>query len=91
MRAKILARPFFPFGHTQARLPQRPVGGEFPIVLPRSLNQSTITVMQSGPNQNSVPGFTQGRRTRVAFNRSTSRGTDFPALAALTGQAAIGV
>ena len=29
--------------------PSRPVGGEFPIVLPKSLNESTFAVMQSGP------------------------------------------
>jgi hypothetical protein len=67
------------------------VGGEFPIVLPRSLNESTFAVMRPDPKQNSAPCFTQGRRTRVTFNRSISRGTEFPVLAALTGQAAIGV
>jgi hypothetical protein len=69
----------------------RPVGGEFPIVLSRRLNESTVAVMQSDPGPFSGPGFTQGRRTGVAFNRSTSRGTDCSARASRTSQAAIGV
>jgi hypothetical protein len=68
-----------------------PVGGEFPIVLPRRLNESTLAVMQ--PDANRIPRQVslRGCRTGVAFNRLTVARYGLPALASHTGQAAIGV
>ena len=66
------------------------VDGEFPIVLPRRLNESTIAVMP--PDATGIPRqVSLGCGTALAFNRSTFARYRLPALASHTGQAASGV